>query len=128
MKVSRVSEMRVMDQTAIETFGISAELLMENAGHAAYFALRNEFGVLNKRFLIFCGFGNNGGDSLVLKVAQSMDIVTYVSTRSKKISSERDARGYYGPRILPKRKCRQNSMPPSFSLPLETWWSPSSHS
>jgi hydroxyethylthiazole kinase-like uncharacterized protein yjeF len=66
MKVSRVSEMRAMDRTAIEKFGISAELLMENAGHAAYFALRNEFGVQNKRFLIFCGLGNNGGDGFVL--------------------------------------------------------------
>ena len=66
MKVSRVAEMKAMDRTAIEQFGISAELLMENAGHAAYFALRNEFGVLNKRFLIFCGLGNNGGDGFVL--------------------------------------------------------------
>jgi NAD(P)H-hydrate epimerase len=66
MKVSRVSEMNAMDRTAIERYGISAQLLMENAGHAAYFVLRNEFGVLNKRFLIFCGLGNNGGDGLVL--------------------------------------------------------------
>jgi hydroxyethylthiazole kinase-like uncharacterized protein yjeF len=66
LKVSRVSEMRAMDRTAIEKYGISAELLMENAGHAAYFALRDEFGVQNKRFLIFCGLGNNGGDGLVL--------------------------------------------------------------
>ena len=66
MKVSRVGEMRAMDRMAIEQFGISAELLMENAGHAAYFVLRNEFRFLNKRFLIFCGMGNNGGDGFVL--------------------------------------------------------------
>jgi hydroxyethylthiazole kinase-like uncharacterized protein yjeF len=66
MKVSRVTEMRAMDRMAIEKFGIAAELLMENAGHAAYFALRNEFGVRDKRFLIFCGLGNNGGDGFVL--------------------------------------------------------------
>jgi hydroxyethylthiazole kinase-like uncharacterized protein yjeF len=66
MKISRVSEMRAMDRTAIERYGISPELLMENAGHAAYFALRDEFGIDHKHFLTFCGLGNNGGDGFVL--------------------------------------------------------------
>jgi hydroxyethylthiazole kinase-like uncharacterized protein yjeF len=66
MKISRVSEMRAMDRMAIETFGISPELLMENAGYAAYFALKNEFGIDQRHFLIFCGLGNNGGDGFVL--------------------------------------------------------------
>ena len=61
MRVSRVSEMRELDRKAIEEFGIAAELLMENAGQAVYFALLNEFGVKGKRFVIFCGLGNNGG-------------------------------------------------------------------
>ena len=39
MKVSRVSEMRALDRTAIEEFGIVAELLMENAGQAVYYVL-----------------------------------------------------------------------------------------
>jgi hydroxyethylthiazole kinase-like uncharacterized protein yjeF len=66
MKVSRVREMRAMDQAAITQFGISDELLMENAGHAAYFAMRSEFTIQDQRFLVFCGVGNNGGDGLVL--------------------------------------------------------------
>ena len=39
MKVTWVSEMRALDRTAIEKFGIKDELLMENAGQAAYFVL-----------------------------------------------------------------------------------------
>jgi hydroxyethylthiazole kinase-like uncharacterized protein yjeF len=66
MKASTVSQMRQLDRKAIEEYGIAAELLMENAGQAVYFALLNEFGVKGKRFVIFCGLGNNGGDGLVV--------------------------------------------------------------
>jgi hydroxyethylthiazole kinase-like uncharacterized protein yjeF len=66
MKVSRVSEMRELDRKAIEEFGIAAEFLMENAGQAVYFALLKEFGIKGKRFVVFCGLGNNGGDGLVV--------------------------------------------------------------
>ena len=66
MKISSVSQMRSLDRRAIEEFGIKEELLMENAGHTAYYALRKEFGIREKRFLVFCGTGNNGGDGCVL--------------------------------------------------------------
>jgi NAD(P)H-hydrate epimerase len=66
MKVSSVNEMRILDRTAIEQFGISEILLMENAGTAAFSAILNEFGVKERAFLIFCGAGNNGGDGLVV--------------------------------------------------------------
>jgi NAD(P)H-hydrate epimerase len=66
MKVSSVSQMRSLDKRAIEEFGIIEELLMENAGYAAYFVLRQEYGIRGKRFLFFCGTGNNGGDGCVL--------------------------------------------------------------
>jgi len=66
MKISRVSEMRDLDRTAIERFGIAEELLMENAGEALYFVLLKEFGIRGKRFIVFCGIGNNGGDGFVI--------------------------------------------------------------
>jgi ADP-dependent NAD(P)H-hydrate dehydratase / NAD(P)H-hydrate epimerase len=65
MKVSTVAEMRSLDRTAIERYGIAAELLMENAGQAVY-TLLQQHGIEGKRFLVFCGLGNNGGDGLVV--------------------------------------------------------------
>jgi len=66
MKVSTVAQMRDLDKSAMEEFGISADLLMENAGQAAYSVILKELGITNKRFVVFCGAGNNGGDGLVI--------------------------------------------------------------
>ncbi len=66
MKISTVQEMRNLDRTAIETYGIPEQILMENAGEAAYFVLLTRFGVTGRRFAIFCGGGNNGGDGFVV--------------------------------------------------------------
>lgn len=66
MKVASVEEMRALDRSAIETYGIKDELLMENAGLAAYRVLAERFDVRGNRFLVFCGSGNNGGDGFVI--------------------------------------------------------------
>jgi len=66
MKISRVEEMRNLDNSAIENFGITQELLMENAGQAAYFVTLKELGVKHRKFVVFCGTGNNGGDGFVV--------------------------------------------------------------
>ncbi len=66
MKISNVKQMREMDQQAVGKYGITEELLMENAGNAAFFALQQEYDLYNKKILIFCGVGNNGGDGFVL--------------------------------------------------------------
>jgi len=66
VKISNVFEMRDLDRTAIDVFGIKAELLMENAGDATYSVISNEIGVTGKRFIVCCGIGNNGGDGFVI--------------------------------------------------------------
>ena len=66
MKIASVNEMRFMDRYAIEKLGIAEEILMENAGIAAVNVLQNKIGIRDKKFVIFCGSGNNGGDGLVV--------------------------------------------------------------
>ena len=66
MKISTVQQMREMDQQSVTEYGITEEVLMENAGAAAFTAIQQEFGVKDKSFLIICGVGNNGGDGLVV--------------------------------------------------------------
>jgi NAD(P)H-hydrate epimerase len=55
-----------MDRYAIKELGIPEEILMENAGLAAISVLQKEMGIDGKKFLIFCGIGNNGGDGFVV--------------------------------------------------------------
>ncbi len=66
MKLANVAEMRFMDNFAMEKLGISEKILMENAGLAVVNLLQKETGIRDKKFVIFCGSGNNGGDGLVV--------------------------------------------------------------
>jgi NAD(P)H-hydrate epimerase len=66
MKVAKVDEMKDLDRRATEEFGISEDLLMENAGQAVYFVISQELGIKDNKFVVFCGGGNNGGDGLVV--------------------------------------------------------------
>lgn len=66
MKLANVEEMRFMDRFAMEKLGVIEEILMENAALAAFNVLRKEIGIRDKRFVVFCGSGNNGGDGLAV--------------------------------------------------------------
>jgi NAD(P)H-hydrate epimerase len=66
INVSTVAEKKNLERRAAEQFGLTPELLMENAGRAAYQAISQHVGIKNKRFLVFCGTNSTGGSGLAL--------------------------------------------------------------
>lgn len=67
MKLATAAEMRELDRTAIERFGIPGIVLMENAGRGTVDCMIREFGTVEGRLVpVFVGPGNNGGDGLVI--------------------------------------------------------------
>jgi len=59
------AQVRRVDQLAVERYGISGPVLMENAGRNATEIIRRVYGEVG-RAVIFCGTGNNGGDGCVM--------------------------------------------------------------
>ena len=61
------SDQRKLDRLAMDEFGLPPFTLMENAGCAAVAQIMACYGPLeNRRVVIACGKGNNGGDGLVV--------------------------------------------------------------
>jgi len=66
MRVCTVEEMRELDRRALDEYGLSEAILMENAGHSVYDVLTRRYGTDGVRYTVVCGRGNNGGDGLVV--------------------------------------------------------------
>src|SRR5713226_4662022 len=67
MKVLTAAQMREADRLTTERYGISSLQLMENAGAAIADFLREKFsGLAQRKIVVLCGKGNNGGDGLVV--------------------------------------------------------------
>ena len=67
MKVFTAQQMRDFDRAAIEDYGIPSIVLMENAALRVVEFLEAKFAPLSeKKIVILCGKGNNGGDGLAI--------------------------------------------------------------
>jgi hydroxyethylthiazole kinase-like uncharacterized protein yjeF len=64
MKVVTAEEMRQLDRETIEGCGIPGVVLMERAGLAVAYKIKELYG--RKKIIIVSGSGNNGGDGLVV--------------------------------------------------------------
>ena len=64
MKIVTAAEMRVIDRSTSERFGVPSLTLMENAGTAVADHVLSAYPSA-KKIVVFCGKGNNGGDGFV---------------------------------------------------------------
>jgi NAD(P)H-hydrate epimerase len=67
MKILSGKQMAELDRIAIEEIKIPSLILMENAGRSVFQILRDRVPDLSqKKIVVVCGKGNNGGDGLVV--------------------------------------------------------------
>lgn len=85
-------QMRQLDDLSIHRYKIPASRLMENAGKAAFQVIQKKFSPLNgKKFFIFCGPGNNGGDGLVVaRLLQKKKAKVFIFRGQEKITEKPD--------------------------------------
>ncbi|MGB1925924.1 MAG: NAD(P)H-hydrate epimerase, partial [Rubripirellula sp.] len=57
-------QVRLVDEIAINTYGMPSIILMENAGRGAAELIHQQSGA--GKIIILCGIGNNGGDGYVI--------------------------------------------------------------
>src|SRR5271165_2740558 len=65
MKITTAAEMREIDRTTTERFGVPSLTLMENAGSAIAQFILEQYSQA-ERIAVVCGKGNNGGDGFVI--------------------------------------------------------------
>ncbi|WP_424245414.1 NAD(P)H-hydrate epimerase [Elusimicrobium posterum] len=71
MKTVSISEMREIENLAMTKYGINEDLLMEHAGRSMAEDILNNFlpddreSKDDKKVIVVCGYGGNGGDGLV---------------------------------------------------------------
>lgn len=77
MIVLNSQQMNNVDRLTVERCGISYEQLMENAGaHATEIIVEQFSPIKDKRVVVLCGKGNNGGDGLVIaRLLQERDAI-----------------------------------------------------
>ncbi len=87
MKIASKEDIYRIDSECSKKFGIPELLLMENAGCASFSIIKEVIpDFKNKRFIVFCGKGNNGGDGAVLarKLFSEGAVLTVIYTEDHK--------------------------------------------
>lgn len=85
-----LDQIRLVDRVAIEQFGISGLVLMENAGRGAADTIA-DLAPRGSCYVILCGTGNNGGDGLVIARhlhALGMPVTVLISGNRNKLSHD----------------------------------------
>lgn len=86
------TEMAAIDRYTIENVGIPGIVLMENAGRAVAARIRQTLGDLqDKKIVVVCGKGNNGGDGYVVArylLESGADVETYLVGKANNVKGD----------------------------------------
>ncbi len=87
MCLATSAHIKQLDNLASEKYGVPLSELMENAGKSIFDEIRENFS--DKKFAVFCGKGNNGGDGFVvarLLKADGRDVKIYLTHDKTELS------------------------------------------
>jgi NAD(P)H-hydrate epimerase len=90
MLVCTAAQMRELDRTTIEDYGVPGVVLMEAAGRGVVDLITRERGP-EARVLVLCGSGNNGGDGYVVArhlLAREYRVTVYLVADRAKIGGD----------------------------------------
>lgn len=92
MELVKPEEMRALDHTAMEDFGIAGTVLMETAGRAVVrFIVENFEDVDDLNVAVLAGRGNNGGDGLVIArglMPYVKNVTVYLTTQAAELTGD----------------------------------------
>ncbi len=92
MYVLTAEEMRSADRISIEDIGIPGVVLMEHAALSVLAEIESSLGdVKAKKFAVFCGRGNNGGDGLALSrllIQKGAECYVFLSGAAEEIAGD----------------------------------------
>ncbi len=75
--------------------GVPVKRLMDNVGKKVYEQLKNKFELTNKRVVIICGHGNNGGDGFATANYLRKEVDTKIIFIGKEEKLGKEANFYY---------------------------------
>ncbi|MFH1130520.1 MAG: NAD(P)H-hydrate epimerase, partial [Pseudomonadota bacterium] len=91
MLVCTASQMREIDRTAIEDYGVPGVVLMESAGRGVVDVICGLLSPRKAAVVVLCGSGNNGGDGFVVArhlIARGARVITYLVAERTKIAGD----------------------------------------
>lgn len=119
LKAATAAEMQKIDRLTIQKYGIAGRVLMERAGLAVVSRIQQlylqsaglEQRDRDRKIIVLCGGGNNGGDGLVIARIlhdQRHDVAVYLVARPEDLRGDArtnyEAAKKFGVKILPAKK------------------------
>lgn len=115
MKIVSPEQMKLIDETAINKYGIPGIVLMENAARCVVDQILNLATSCSARTVVFAGKGNNGGDAFAVArhlFNKGWDVFVYALCRQEEIKHD----AYTNLSILNKMGIKVNFVPNDVAL------------